>query len=208
MAFADFYFPSTEINSSLDRGHVLKGFTDFSSNGEQQYGVLIDPACDVANEKNDFVKFILTGNFKEILSEKILNPGMFSEDQWNRLEPISKSKMNKATSAIKKFLNGDSITRHYFLPPFIGHETLDMQILDFQQIVTRDRRQLLTQIDDNPDNPQTLTIVAQIKEPFISQIVNRQTAYSARIGSPDYTEREIEEILAKGAGVLLPSNEP
>ncbi|MGA1840633.1 MAG: hypothetical protein ACMUIU_08410 [bacterium] len=150
--------------------------------------VLLTPQCDIYHNKADFFLFILTIDFLHSF-RRIIDPNdkLLDEDHFNGITELSKNKLDSVIKNLLRNLTGSSSPRFYYLPPYdkFGIK-FGPYYLDFQRILTVPIENL---------NEWEKNRVTTIANPFRSQIFSRYISYIGRIGTPDYTSKELYQIL-------------
>ena len=182
----------TEEEDRIDQGDV---FVDiyFATNDERVNAVVISPTCDLEHNKADYVKFISTVAFELVIMDILMNHSRVDQSDFESGQTISKKKYDSAMNAIQYNINGDLLPRYYFLPGY-SHFLHD-SYLDFQMVFVIPLQQVYESYLTNR--------VTRIASPWREQIAARYSGYSVRVGTPDYSESDLQGLLIK-AGLKLP----
>lgn len=174
------------IEENWQQGDIV---LDATISGQKiDLATLITPQCDIVQDNADFFLFVLTTDFK-LSFRKIIDPNYnLTEDHIKGLVELSKTKLTDIISNIIHHFNGIYANRFYYLLPndTVG-EGFNPNYLDFQKILTIPKEVL----DDWKEKR-----TAAISDPFRAQLLSRYIAYIGRIGTPDYAEEEIHQLLS------------
>jgi len=152
-------------------------------------GILCNPQCDIHHNKVDFFLFILAADFHYAF-RKIVDPQntVLTEDHLKGFLELTKTKLREVVNNLIHNLTGSSANRFYYLPPYNAFSIkLEPCYLDFQRVFTVSIETL---------TEWRVKRVITVADPFRSQIFARYLSYVGRIGTPDYTDEEIYEILS------------
>lgn len=120
---------------------------------------------------------------------KIVDPQntVLTEDHLKGFLELTKTKLKELINNLIHNLTGSSANRFYYLPPYNAFNIqLEPCYLDFQRVFTVAMETLREWRGKR---------VATIADPFRSQIFARYLSYVGRIGTPDYTDEEVYQIL-------------
>jgi len=167
------------------QGDVLINF----NNGTEKISlaVLATPQCDIHWGKAEFFLFVPAGDFRTSFL-KIIDPNnRLDEDLKSGDGELSKTKLKDIFDHVIHHLNGDYAHRFYYLPPYYaGQAQFDGNYLDFQKLfsLSRENCELLK-------NSRILTVC----DPFRAQIFSRYVSYLGRIGTPDFAQEDVFNLL-------------
>jgi hypothetical protein len=174
------------VQDDWEQGDIVRDIEYGESSAE--LAVLITPQCDIVHDKADFLLFILSSEFKDSF-QKIIDPNRkLSEDHLKGLIELSRNKLFDILNNIIHHLQGATSYRFYYLPEYRDiNISIDHKYLDFQRILTVSREILDSWKEKR---------IANINDPFRSQIMSRYISYVGRIGTPDYEEAQVLNILS------------
>lgn len=152
------------IRSNASEGAIIK---DVVSGGLY---VILTPACDISNEKAEFLQIVNVKSINSIPEVVALVDGGAE---------LSKNKKDKLVNKIKTFVRNKSGRFHY-LPKF-GPITSE-SVADFQNIQS-------ISLDDFKDN---FELLGNVSSSFYKDLVDRFSSNYSRQGSPDY-DFDLEE---------------
>ncbi|NQT71999.1 MAG: hypothetical protein HQ553_04420 [Chloroflexi bacterium] len=184
-----------EEELQIDLGDVIVDIY-FAANDERVNAVVITPACDLVQKKADYIKFVATVPYQDIICKLLTDNSRIDTSDFESVDVLSRTKYNSAVKALKSNINGDLLPRYYLIPAY--PDDLPESFLDFQKVFTIPIEEVYRQYSNNR--------AAKIASPWREQIVTRYNGYSVRVGAPDYTEYDLRELLHK-AGLNLPPME-
>jgi len=186
-----FFQAITDIKSKIDQGDVFSDIY-FTAIDARVNAVVITPTCDLVQEKAQFIKFISTVSLEFVI--KIIADSVGIEESFFHSEnQISSTKQQNILKMLRRNTTGNFLLRYYLLPKY--EEILPASYLDFQKVFVLPYHQAREEYLDNR--------VAKICNPWRESITSKYAGYSMRIGTPDYTDDELNNIL-KISGLRLP----
>ena len=179
-------FKEVQPQNPLDQGDL---FVDiyFPAIDNNVNAVVITPTCDFEQGKVHFVKFIASVSLDFVL--KIIADGLgIDSSLFNSGTALTNKQMENIIRAVRRNTNGDFLPRYYLITKY--QDTFPASYLDFQQTFVYPTRQVVE--DLMPKR------VARINSPWKEQITSRYSGYSIRVGTPDYSEEELKDLISLG----------
>jgi hypothetical protein len=173
------------VSEDWEQGDIVRDITQGENTAN--LAVLLTPQCDIVYEKADFLLLILSSDFKTSF-QKVIDPNnKLNKDQLDGFMELSKGKLTEVLNNILHHLRGATSYRFYYLP---GHADTGINIehtyLDFQRILTISKETL-----DSWKGKR----IANINDPFRSQLLSRYVSYMGRIGAPDFQKEDVLNLL-------------
>ncbi len=147
---------------------------------ESCFGLVLTPTCDFAQNKAEFIQLCALFPAWEFVTSLLHN-------EWSKFNVPSKKAEVK--SKIKDIIKQKLPRYHWFsplqslLPPFIG---------DFQITTSLTLKDLESQ-----------EMIAELESPYREQVPSRYSAYMGRVGTPDFSESDIQTWLDKGVDEIF-----
>lgn len=147
--------------------------------------IVMSNACDIEHGHSNFLIVAALEQAADVLPET----AEFKDKI--KGEKISTKQKNALKKLLSDYIHNKNICRHFFFDP---RPVLDIGCLlvDFQQIKCVEFAQI-----------NTLEPVAQLKHPFVEQMIMRFTSYTARIPVDRVDECSVEEYCGEIAGKWL-----
>jgi hypothetical protein len=177
----------------IDQGLILDGVY-FYAIDEVRPAFVLTPACDIAQQKADFLQVSAVWEAREVLQEFVQDPWRkhLSKADGTLLNgPLSKNKEDWLVDRIKELI-AQRFQRWHWLAPIPG--TASPLVIDFQ----------LVQSVSFPDLTHA-RILAELASPFREQVPARYAAYMGRVGTPDLPQQQITQWAKDAVGVLFPA---
>ena len=158
-------FYAATCSAKIDQAFVVEGVY-FYSVDEHRLGIVLTPTCDFANEKAQFVQIC------SVVTAKSFVDSIRRADWKNLNESNLRGQI--------KVLARQKLPRYHWLAPFPG--TSEPLVADFQNLAT-------LAFEEASD----LRIVACLASPFREQLPARYGAYISRVGTPEFTDDELDQ---------------
>lgn len=186
-----FYQEISDTQSIVDQGDVFKDLY-FSSIDTSINAVVITPTCDLVKNKAHYVKYVSCVSLEFVI--KIIADSVdISESTFNSQNSLSGKKHKQILKLIRKNTTGDFLPRYYFLPKY--SDILLASYLDLQGVFVIPFQQVMMELLDKR--------IAKIATPWRESITSQYASYSMRIGTPEYADDELNEVL-RISGLKLP----
>lgn len=186
-----FYRAISNAHIEIEQGDVFSDIY-FSALDVRVNAVVITPICDLIQKKAQFVKFISTVSLESVM--KILADSVDIDVTFFRSRnKISKKKFKNILKIVRRNTTGDFLPRYYLIPKY--NDILPASYLDFQRVFVLPYLQVKEDYLDNR--------VVNIGPPWRDSITSQYAGYSMRIGTPDYTDDELYDIL-EASGLTIP----
>lgn len=186
-------FSRVQPENLLDQGDLFVGIY-FPAIDSNVNAVVITPTCDLEQGKAHFVQFIATVSLVFVL--KIIADGLeIDQSLFDSGITLTKKQTVNMIKAVKRNTNGDLLPRYYLLTKY--QDTFPASYLDFQQSFVYPTRQVVEDLMQKR--------IARIESPWREQISSRYSGYSMRIGTPDYSEHELKDLISLG-GLITPTS--
>ncbi len=186
-----FFQELPDVQVEVDQGDVFLEIP-FAAIDERVSAVVITPTCDIVNGKAHFIKFVSTVDLKfviKIIADSIkLDAGCFDAPN-----VISKNKYEDFLKVLRKNTNGDFLPRFYLLPKY--NESVPASYLDMQRVFVTPYEQVKREFLGKR--------IARICTPWRESIASQYAGYSMRIGTPPYSNDELDQIIL-AAGLRIP----
>jgi len=187
----NFFQEVTDIQSSIDQGDFFVDI-DFPAIDTRVNCVVITPTCDLQQQKAQFIKFIPTVPLDFVI--KIIADSIdIDESYFHSVNRISRKKHDKLLNTFRRNTSGDFLPRYFLLPKY--GDIITASYLDFQMVFVKPFHQVLNEYISNRR--------ARILSPWRDSIASQYAGYSMRIGTPLYSDDELDELL-KSVGLKLP----
>ena len=154
----------------------------FHAYNKEFNGITLTPICDIYNGKADYLviaQLILLKDFYEIF---LFQKGLNAEQVCGR-ETVSEKKFNKTYTNFKKDFLKNNVYRFYFLPK--NEWRLQHSIIDFNLVES-----IIVEDFKNYEK------ICEIKSPWKEDIVASYTSYCVRIGTYEYSNEFLEEVMS------------
>lgn len=187
-----FFKEITDIQSEIDQGDLFSDIY-FPAIDTRVNAVVITPTCDLVQNKAPYIKFISSVSLEFVI--KIIADSVdISESFFNSENRISRRKHKNILNMLQRNTTGDFLPRYYLMPKY--EDILPALYLDFQRVFVIPYKQVKEEYQDNR--------VAKICTPWRESIASQYAGYSMRIGTPDYSDDELNDILIM-SGLKLPT---
>lgn len=186
-----FFQEIADEQAGIDQGDVFSGIY-FPAIDTRVNAVVITPTCDLVQNKAHFIKFVSTVPL-ELVIKIIADSIGIGESSFRSENQISRTKHRNILKVLRRNTTGDFLPRYYLLPKY--EEILLPSYLDFQRVFVLPYLQVKEEYQDNR--------VVKISTPWRESITSQYAGYSMRIGTPDYTDDELNNIL-RMSGLRLP----
>ena len=163
----------TELDQSVIIDQVY-----FYALDEERPGVVLNPACDFAQDKAEFVMMCALHNAWDLIR------GLLASD-WKKIK-----NQKEAANQIKLMIR-QRFPRYHWLPPLPGANP--PLVADFQTLSTLH----LAEVSELPKR-------AALRSPFREQLPTRFASYMNRIGVPDPAESDVNRWIDSGSNILFP----
>ena len=166
----------TNFEGEITQGTIVDG-VDWGFGDDNPLSIVISNACDLEHDHSGFLMVAALERASDVLQA--------SKEFQALVNGVKNGQLSQNQSkAVKRFLSGyihnKSICRHFFFDPRPIID-LDSLLVDFQHIRSLDLASI-----------KTLEPLAQMKHPFVEQMMMRFTSYVARI-PVDRPNQEDEE---------------
>ena len=163
-----------DYSGKISQGTIVDGIP-WKDGEDQPLGIVLSNACDLEHNHNSFIIVAALVSAKDVLTR--------TNDFRNKLQDHKINQKN-AQKFFKPYINNESIVRYYFIGEYTKAEIDDYLMVDFQQIQSF-----------NISSIESLAPLAQLKHPFIEQMMMRYTAYTSRIPSDRVSEEEFQKMV-------------
>jgi len=187
-----FYKKTTDAQSEINQGDIFSDIY-FPPLDIRVNAVVITPTCDIVQNKAHFIKFISSVSL-EFVIKIIANSIGVSESSFHSSSQISKKNHGDILKVLRYNTTGNFLPRYYLMPKY--KEILPALYLDFQRIFVIPYQQVKEEYQDNR--------VAKICTPWRESIASQYAGYSMRIGTPDYSNNQLNNIL-RISGLRFPT---
>lgn len=154
--------------------------------------VIITPTCDLVNQKAHFVKLVCLVALDYVIKIIAEDRGIGEEYFQSELE-ISQGQREKLLKAIRKNTVGDLLPRYSLIPKF--ESLVDYSFIDFQKVFVIPFEQFKRDYASNRR--------ARMLSPWRESVTAQYAGYSMRVGTPRYTDDDLDDVLIN-AGIKLP----
>ena len=182
--------PITDVQARIDQGDVFLDIY-FPAIDARVNAVVVTPTCDLKHDKAHFVKFISTVSLGFVIKVIVDSVGI-GESVLESGTPITKKQCDNVVKALRRNINGDFLPRYYLLPEYLS--VFPASYLDFQRTFVMPTQQVYHEYLGNR--------VARVISPWREQIVAQYAGYSLRVGTPDYSNEDLQDLLT-AAGLQL-----
>ncbi len=187
-----FFQEITDTQSEIDQGDVFSDIY-FPAIDARVNAAVITPTCDFAQNKAHFIKFISTVSL-ELVIKIIADSVGISESSFHSENQIPRTRQRNILKMLRRNTTGEFLPRYYLMPKH--EEILSASFLDFQKVFVIPSQQVKEEYQDNR--------VVKICTPWRESIASQYAGYSMRVGTPDYSEDELNDILSM-SGLKLPT---
>jgi len=163
-----------DYSGKISQGTIVDGIP-WKDGEDQPLGIVLSNACDLEHNHSSFIIVAALVSAKDVLTR--------TNDFRNKLQDHKINQKN-AQKFFKPYINNESIVRYYFIGEYTKAEIDDYLMVDFQQIQSF-----------NISSIESLAPLAQLKHPFIEQMMMRYTAYTSRIPSDRVSEEEFQKMV-------------
>lgn len=178
-----FFKEIIDIQSEIDQGDIFSDIY-FPAIDTRVNAVVITPTCDFVQNKARFIKFISSVSLEFVI--KIIADSVdISESSFQSENRISRTRHRNILKGLRRNTTGDFLPRYYLMPKY--EEILPASYLDFQRVFVIPYQQVKEEYQDNR--------AAKICTPWRESIASQYAGYSMRIGTPDYSDDELNDIL-------------
>jgi hypothetical protein len=182
-----------EFNESrLAQGTIVVG-TGIENLSDRFYAIL-NPECDLENEKADYINLVAQGNLTQALQD-ILSGLHIDNDHWLGLKELSRSLFGHITKRLTAQINGQHGARWFFAPSDQPIGSLPLIVFDLQQIFTLDRTYTEKLLSARK---------AILRSPFKEALVTKIHSYLTRVGTDDGYKYDLCLSILSTAGLVLP----
>lgn len=187
-----FYKKTTDAQSEINQGDVFSDIY-FPPLDIPVNAVVITPTCDILQNKARFIKFISSVSLEFVI--KIIADSVgIRQSSFHSESRISGKQHENILKFLRQNTTGNFLPRYYLMPKY--KEILPALYLDFQRIFVIPYQQVKEEYQDNR--------VAKICTPWRESIASQYAGYSMRIGTPDYSNNQLNNIL-RISGLRLPT---
>jgi hypothetical protein len=187
-------FKTVVTADRIDQGDIFKDI-HFPALDTSVNAVVITPTCDLEHGKAHFVKFVASVPLDfviRIIADSLnIALSLFKSDT-----ELTKSQCNNLVRAVKRNTNGDYLPRFYLVTAYSN--ILPACYLDFQRVFVVPFLQVQEDYLENR--------VAKLDSPWREQILAQYSGYSMRVGTPDYLDDELRNLINL-AGLNLPTQD-
>ena len=163
-----------DYSGKISQGTIVDGIP-WKDGEDQPLGIVLSNACDLEHNHSSFIIVAALVSAKDVLTR--------TNDFKNKLQDHKINQKN-AQKFFKPYINNESIVRYYFTGDYIEAGIDDYLMVDFQQIQSFDISSI-----------ESLEPLAQLRHPFIEQMMMRYTAYTSRIPSDRVSEEEFQKMV-------------
>lgn len=161
----------------ITQGTIVDG-VDWGRGEYNPLSIVISNACDIEHGNSSFLLVAALESASDVLQQTNEFQGKVKEAVDNEL---TKKQWKSLTDFLLNYIHNKNVCRHFFFDP---RPVIDMDclVVDFQQIKSIEM-----------DKVSGLSIVGQMKHPFVEQMMMRFTSYTSRI-PVDRVNAEMEAI--------------
>lgn len=187
-----FFQEITDTQPEIDQGDVFSDIY-FPAIEARVNAVVITPTCDLVQNKARFIKFVSSVSLEYVI--KIIADSVgIRESSFQSENKIPKIRHKAILKVLHRNTTGDFLPRYFLMPKY--EDILPALYLDFQRVFVIPYQQVKEEYQDNR--------VAKICTPWRESIASQYAGYSMRIGTPDYSDDELNDIL-RMSGLKLPT---
>jgi hypothetical protein len=149
-------------------------------------GLSLTPVCDIEQVKAELIQFCALFDAWELVTELVKtewNLGLTDATGALVAGPLSNTKKNAFHGHVRQLI-AQRIPRYHWLAPLPG--TTPPLIADFQVLASV-----------VPAELEQAELVAELRSPYREQTAARYSAYMGRVGTPDFTQEQIDGWLAQ-----------
>ena len=173
----------SDDTAPIDQSNIFDNIR-FEALGLNLKGVLVTPACDIAQDKTSFFHFCPLRNF-ELLFPTILEKEL-NYDIEELKKDLSKTKKEKIIKKLTDYIGNNVVRYHWLgeLPTDKNYWYIDYQITSCLKMEN-------VTIDDR---------IAILKSPLKESVINQYSTYMGRVGLPwetKHKEEMAEEIIER-----------
>lgn len=166
------------------QGTIVSGIPWGYEESQSPLGIVLSNACDLSHPgHSSFLIVAALASAKEVLT----NLTEFK----NSLKPDKSIRPETAKNFFEKFIHNKNVARYYFIGKNDDVGIDEYLIVDFQHILS---------FKPTPD----LESYAQLKHPFVEQMMMQYAAYTSRIPSQRVEGEELQKIINDLAEDYLP----
>ena len=167
----------------------------FSCVTRTRFGVILTPICDIYWQKADYVKVAGLIPADRILEQWLLKSKKLTPEQIVGGQPLkSQAKVETIWKDFVKWYVNNREIRYHFLPSYrdiFPHSFVDFQLVESFRL---------------PDI-QGYTKVAVLKPPWGAEVLGRYSSYCGRIGTRDYSEELLGQIMGAICRLAAPQQQ-
>lgn len=169
-------------------------FADAEVGLHGKHYVILNPECDLANNKSDYINLIGETSVREAV-EDVLSGLSLTSEHWNGLKPLTQKNIDNIIKKLLEQINGKHNPRWFFVPS--NHQASGFPLLafDLQQIYTIESKFLPNLLPSRK---------AIINSPFKESLVTRLYSYLTRIGTSDTYKEQLCYSIIEAAGLQMP----
>jgi hypothetical protein len=182
--------------SSLVQGTIVLG--NGIENLSDRFYAVLNPECDLANEKADYINLVAQGDLTYALRD-ILSGLNIESDYWLGLKELSRTLLKNITAKLRAQINGQHGARWFFSPSDSPTGSLPLIAFDLQQIYTLDRTFIERLLAARK---------AILCSPFKEALVTKVHSYLTRVGTDDGYKDDLCLSILSAAGFRLPEPRP
>jgi hypothetical protein len=181
--------PRVEIDQAVIISDIY-----FYSIDETLPGVVVTPTCDFANQKCELAHVCAVLDAWQVVAALLRgawsNMGLTQQSGALIAPPLSAGKRKELANQIRQ-LATQRYPRYHWLSP-LPNRTIP-QIVDFQLMASVPIAEL-----------QRATVIAELASPYREEVAARYSAYMGRVGTPDYSQQQLDAWINQGIDSLFP----
>ena len=167
----------------------------FYATDETNLGLVLTPACDFEQRKVELVQLCLLRDAFQTIEALIRwdwkGMGLVNAEGNLIPGPLGKTKEKDLSSSLRQLIH-QRFPRYHWLPPLQGSQR--PIIADFQVVASLHHEEL-----------ESTNIVAALESPFREAVPARYAAYMGRVGTPDYSQADIDSWVGGAVAELFPT---
>lgn len=182
------------FQAHLDQCVILRDIYFYSLDATR-LGLVLTPACDIAQSKAVYVQVCALFPAWEFISSLLRNDwsNIGALDGKGNLRPLAELSNSKKSDLLGKIkqLVGQRFPRYHWFAPFPGDS--EPLVGDFQNVTSLPVAEVAK-----------LEVVAELLSPYREQVPARYAAYMGRVGTPDFEDTSIQQWIQSGMKQIFP----